>query len=111
MRVLYEALDGKQFDSIDKARKHDKKVAIKAEARTVLLYKHEAFRGLNDVAKILFTVSHSFENDGNAKGWQKLYGTRQQVIDYLAVNQKYWFINTITVRKENVKDLDLYTQV
>ena len=107
MRLVYETIDGKQFNEKSKALAHEKSLDKKALERINILKKESPFTGMNELDEYYVEVSRDYDSGANPKGMDILKGNKKDLINFIAYNNKYWYMRGHWVRLYKDKTIEV----
>jgi hypothetical protein len=95
MKELFETIDGKVFKDITKAHNYENKLNQESKVRKNIL--KDKFS--NVLESGLVEVSRDYDSGGDRTGYDILSGSKVALINYIALNRKYWMYNQCSIRK------------
>lgn len=91
MKQWFEALDGKMFEEEGLAKSYEEKLQKNViNPRLVKLAKEKVFSEFKDGD--ILEVGCNFDAGGNSQGRDRISGSKEKVMQYLAARGKYWNI-------------------
>ena len=107
MRLVFETVDGKQFYDENKAKAHEESLDKKALERINILKKESPFTGMKENEEYVVQASKDYDSGAEPRGWDILKGSKKDLIEFLAYNNKYWYMRGHWVRLYEDKTIEV----
>lgn len=114
MQVIFRTIDGKIFENEDLAKEHENKIKSNSEKRKKILECFFKKTNITEGKNILVLAGSNFDSGGCSSSRDFLLGNKEQLIEYIASNQRYWFCDHFEISitdyinvKESLKSYNL----